>query len=99
LNKITQPFDQSQKTATTELVYDITISKGTGMRSNPNEQYLGIDSSVALLNGKMNSSHMAKSLPAGGNILYMDGHADWRKFTDMHDPAWMQWQNVKYFWF
>ena len=29
------------------------------------------------------TSHLNGSLPAGGNILYVDGHADWRKFTEM----------------
>jgi prepilin-type processing-associated H-X9-DG protein len=26
---------------------------------------------------------MEKSVPAGGNILFLDGHVSWRKFRDM----------------
>jgi prepilin-type processing-associated H-X9-DG protein len=46
----------------------------------------------------MNSSHMGRGTPAGGNVLFMDGHVEWRKFVNMQDPAPLMWQ-VKTFWF
>jgi prepilin-type N-terminal cleavage/methylation domain-containing protein/prepilin-type processing-associated H-X9-DG protein len=33
--------------------------------------------------GKHNSPHMAKNLPAGGNLAMLDGHVEWRKFNFM----------------
>jgi prepilin-type processing-associated H-X9-DG protein len=29
------------------------------------------------------SNHLRRDLPAGGNVLYLDGHAAWRPFSDM----------------
>ena len=34
------------------------------------------------------SAHLYGSTPDGGNILFMDGHADWRPYTQMHVRAW-----------
>jgi prepilin-type N-terminal cleavage/methylation domain-containing protein/prepilin-type processing-associated H-X9-DG protein len=34
--------------------------------------------------GEMPSAHMHGAKPDGGNILFMDGHAEWRPLTDMH---------------
>jgi prepilin-type processing-associated H-X9-DG protein len=31
----------------------------------------------------VNTAHMQSSLPAGGNIGFLDGHIEWRKFPDM----------------
>jgi prepilin-type N-terminal cleavage/methylation domain-containing protein/prepilin-type processing-associated H-X9-DG protein len=28
--------------------------------------------------------HLNKNLPSGGNVLFLDGHAQWRKFADMY---------------
>ena len=30
------------------------------------------------------SPHLSKNIPAGGNVLFLDGHAQWRKFADMY---------------
>jgi prepilin-type N-terminal cleavage/methylation domain-containing protein/prepilin-type processing-associated H-X9-DG protein len=45
---------------------------------------------------KHGTSHMLKGKPEGGNILFMDGHVDWRPFKDMKLRA--QSGNVQ-FWF
>jgi hypothetical protein len=44
-----------------------------------------------------NSSHMKKSIPAGGKIMYMDCHVEWRNFQDMQ--MWGQWSNSRNNWF
>jgi prepilin-type processing-associated H-X9-DG protein len=31
----------------------------------------------------VNTAHMEGSLPAGGNIAFLDGHIEWRKFPEM----------------
>ena len=41
-----------------------------------------------------NSSYMAKSLPGGENILFMDQHVEWRRFQDM--KAWGQLSNNRW---
>lgn len=33
----------------------------------------------------MGTNHMAGDKPAGGNIGFLDGHASWRHFDDMHE--------------
>ena len=30
------------------------------------------------------SAHVSGKLPIGGNLLMLDGHAEWRKFESMH---------------
>ena len=30
------------------------------------------------------TAHLDKTMPAGGNVGMLDGHAEWRKFMDMH---------------
>jgi prepilin-type N-terminal cleavage/methylation domain-containing protein/prepilin-type processing-associated H-X9-DG protein len=37
--------------------------------------------------GQMPSAHMHGSTPDGGNILFMDGHVDWRPLSEMHRRA------------
>jgi prepilin-type processing-associated H-X9-DG protein len=44
-----------------------------------------------------NASHMGKGAPAGGNIMFMDGHAEWRRFVDMQ--MWGKWSNGRNIWF
>jgi prepilin-type N-terminal cleavage/methylation domain-containing protein/prepilin-type processing-associated H-X9-DG protein len=63
----------------TELIADFTVYRATigGVQyselQNPNgPQYPTI-----------NSAHMDGHLPAGGNIAFLDGHIEWRKFPQM----------------
>ena len=53
--------------------------------SNPNAPYdfvTGI-STANITGGFHRPAHMQKSLPAGGNLLYLDSHVAWKKFKDM----------------
>jgi prepilin-type N-terminal cleavage/methylation domain-containing protein/prepilin-type processing-associated H-X9-DG protein len=67
----------------TEIAADIVISSGTGNRNT--DQFVGVPStapSTILPNG-YRASHLSGKRPTGGNILFQDGHMDWRIFQDM----------------
>jgi prepilin-type N-terminal cleavage/methylation domain-containing protein/prepilin-type processing-associated H-X9-DG protein len=99
--KITQPYTNMYSVATAEMVSDVVVSSGpqSGPATNPNTQtFHNITSTNPTeLPGGYNSSHMAKGLPAGGNILFMDCHAEWRRFQDMQ--MWGAWSNGRNNWF
>jgi prepilin-type processing-associated H-X9-DG protein len=44
------------------------------------------------------SGHMEKNVPGGGNILYLDSHAGWRRFSAMH-PWYDCVDRTVHFWF
>jgi prepilin-type N-terminal cleavage/methylation domain-containing protein/prepilin-type processing-associated H-X9-DG protein len=98
LNKITRPFTNTFSVSTTEMVTDLVPSTGTGTRS---DSFVGVSSTIPPVNaaGGMNSNHMKKSLPAGADILFMDGHVEFRNFRDMNNNAWSMWTNTRYNWF
>jgi prepilin-type N-terminal cleavage/methylation domain-containing protein/prepilin-type processing-associated H-X9-DG protein len=64
-----------------ELGADCTISVGAGATAN----YTSIPISVPIGTGQktVRSPHLDGNVPAGGNILYLDGHVAWRKFSSM----------------
>jgi prepilin-type N-terminal cleavage/methylation domain-containing protein/prepilin-type processing-associated H-X9-DG protein len=98
LNKITRPFTNSFSVANTEMVTDIIISTGNGTLS---DTFVGVTSAMPEVqaSGGMNGNHMAKKLPAGSDILFMDGHVEWRRFRDMNNPAWGVWSGGRFNWF
>ena len=57
-----------------ELVFDATISEGN--------DFINVSSTSGII-PVHRSAHMEKSQPAGGNILFKDGHVEWRKFKEM----------------
>ncbi len=81
--------------ADTELVTDVVVSEGAGTSA---DKFTGVYTvnPTELPNG-YNSSHMARSVPGGGNILFMDQHIGWRRFKEM--KAWGQWTNSRWNWF
>jgi prepilin-type N-terminal cleavage/methylation domain-containing protein/prepilin-type processing-associated H-X9-DG protein len=101
LTKITQVYTNLYGPSTTELVTDVVISEGpqTGPTTNPNTQKWRdvISTNPNELPNGYNSSHMGKGLPAGGNIMFMDGHVEWRRFQDMQ--MWGAWSNGRNIWF
>ncbi|HEY2081225.1 MAG TPA: prepilin-type N-terminal cleavage/methylation domain-containing protein [Verrucomicrobiae bacterium] len=101
LTKITQAYTNLYGTAGTELVADVVISQGpaSGPTTNPNTQQWRnvISTNPTELPGGYNSSHMSKNLPAGGDIMFMDGHVEWRRFQDMR--MWGTWSNSRNEWF
>ena len=62
------------------IVADATLSRGNNERDRTQNNYTQVrggwvkDHSSPHLNGQM---------PAGGNVLYMDMHVDWKRFDDM----------------
>ena len=99
--KITQPYTNLYPVSTAEMVSDVVVSEGSqsGPNTNPNSQkFLHVVSTNPgeLVNG-YNASHMGKGIPAGGNILFMDCHAEWRTFKSMQ--MWGQWSNSRNIWF
>jgi prepilin-type N-terminal cleavage/methylation domain-containing protein len=93
--KMGRPFTNTYTATDTELVTDIVVSEGAGKTTDKFKQVYTVNP-TELPNG-YNSSHMAKNLPGGGNILFMDEHVDWRRFRDM--KAWGQWSNSRWNWF
>src|SRR5215472_11244161 len=87
LVKLTTPYTNLYNVATSEMVTDVTPSEGAG---DLNDKFKGVYTSnpTELPNG-YNASHMSGAVPAGGNILFMDNHAEWRPFKQMH--CWGDW--------
>jgi prepilin-type processing-associated H-X9-DG protein len=95
LAKITQPFTNLFSVATTEMVTDVVPSEGAGTLS---DKFAGVyTSNPTELPKGYNASHMAGKMPAGGNILFMDNHVEWRKFRQMQ--CWGNWSNNRHMWF
>jgi len=62
--------------SSTEVIADATIFlNGLGGRTYMNLAAAG--------GSKVGSAHMQGTIPAGGNIMFLDGHVDWRKFLQM----------------
>ncbi len=103
LNKISTPFTNVYNLATTEMVSDAVISQGTftaGMlgANATGQTYIGVfTSNLQELPQKYRSNHMSGGVPAGGNILFMDCHVEWRSFKFMQ--MWGAWSNQRNHWF
>jgi prepilin-type N-terminal cleavage/methylation domain-containing protein len=95
LIKLGTIFSRRFTVAGTEMVTDLVISEGNGTR---NDKFRAVyTSNPTELPKGYNSNFMAGSLPAGGNILFMDSHAAWRQFQGM--TAWGSWSHQRRFWF
>ena len=95
LVKLTVPYTNLYSLATTELVTDCVPSEGSGTL---NDKFVNVyTSNPAELPRGYNASHMGGNLPAGGNILFMDNHVEWRKFRQMQ--CWGDWSNSRHMWF
>jgi prepilin-type N-terminal cleavage/methylation domain-containing protein len=101
VTKITRSYTNLYSPAQTELVSDVVVSSGaqSGPTTSPtSQQFLGVVSTnpTELPRG-YNASHMKKSVPAGGTIMFMDSHVEWRNFQAMQ--MWGQWSNSRNVWF
>ena len=66
----------------TELIADVTLSYPNAARFDGIARYYDVDR----LRGDIisyTSAHLRDLRPQGGNVLFMDGHVDWRPFADM----------------
>ncbi len=103
LTKISTPFTNLYNPSTTEMVSDTVITSGTftagvsGQNATGQTYYQITSSNPTELPYGYNSSHMTGKMPAGGNILFMDCHVEWRNFKTMQ--MWGAWSNNRNNWF
>jgi prepilin-type N-terminal cleavage/methylation domain-containing protein/prepilin-type processing-associated H-X9-DG protein len=62
------------------VVADATLSEGANELNRERNRYTRIQGGSVVLH---DSPHLAGKLPSGGNLLMLDGHAEWRKFQKM----------------
>lgn len=62
------------------IIADGTISNGGNEVDRTKNRYSGIRGGWSKPHA---TAHLDGRLPAGGNLLYLDGHAQWRRFKDM----------------
>ena len=67
--------------ASTELVLDATLSDGSNAETASFLEVRGGTYSRWQIFDRTN--HIRRERPEGGNILFVDGHLDWRPFTEM----------------
>jgi prepilin-type N-terminal cleavage/methylation domain-containing protein/prepilin-type processing-associated H-X9-DG protein len=82
--------------AATELCGDVTPSLGDPP-SGPYD-FLHVPNSGMGMSQLVHSGHMQGNRPAGGNMLFLDGHAAWRPFKEMH-PWYDCVDRTVHFWF
>jgi prepilin-type processing-associated H-X9-DG protein len=61
------------------IVADGTLSNGSNEKERTKNTYIGVDGGWA----GHRAPHLAGKIPAGGNLLMLDGHSEWRKFDKM----------------
>lgn len=62
------------------VVADATLSAGNNETMRRLNRYVKIQGGSRVIH---DSAHVTGSYPDGGNLLFLDGHADWRKFDRM----------------
>lgn len=62
------------------LAADGTLSNQGNLNDRSRNQYTGVRGGWSKPH---DSPHMSGRLPSGGNLLFLDGHAEWRKFNKM----------------
>ena len=73
----------AQSTSERVIMADAVISKP----HNADEAHRWLNSYVNVKGGyrKLHqTAHLNGTMPVGGNVAMLDGHAEWRKFSDMH---------------
>ena len=79
-------FSDMKNTGNAEMVLDATISTGTSRDETVNTFVEVPGGSSAWLGAKAydRTNHVKRNvIPAGGNIVFADGHVDWRSFNEM----------------
>ncbi len=80
--------------SSTEIVADVTPIQGTP----PGPYTYSAPNSGMGMTELCHSGHMEKNLPAGGNILFLDSHAAWRRFREVR-PWYDCNDRTVHFWF
>jgi hypothetical protein len=88
--RVTPTGTVKQSVSEAVLAADATLSNGADTVNRGNNSYTGV---VGIDPANPHSSpHLNGKLPAGGNLIFLDSHAEWRKFPQMTvrttgDPA------------
>ena len=67
--------DPARPPSSSELAADVVLSL--------NGNYADVPSTALPPTTRQRTSHLEKSLPAGGNILFVDSHVEWRAYKNM----------------
>jgi len=70
-------FNSNTNASDAELIADVILSRGTA-------DFVGVPSGLTQ-SGLHTNPHLEKGRPAGGNALYLDGHAQWRPFKRIRE--------------
>jgi prepilin-type N-terminal cleavage/methylation domain-containing protein/prepilin-type processing-associated H-X9-DG protein len=81
----------TNKVTEMELIVDAIPSTGKNNFQAPN-------SGMGMGTTPSKAGHLKNSRPAGGNILFLDGHSGWRRLLDMNDSYHTNDRDVR-FWF
>ena len=60
---------------------DVTLSYNGSEINRAGNRYTGIQGGWSKLH---DTAHLIGKMPSGGNLLFLDGHSEWRKFQAMH---------------
>jgi len=84
--------------ATVELMADVTASDGPDRSQSDFTKATGGCWSRWQVYDRTNHLRKGKR-PAGGNVLFVDGHVDWRRFNEMeHRWFWQHYSNPCFWW-
>ena len=83
IEKITDKTDRSTPAELT-LMSDITLSQ-TGSRSWANKNFITIRGGYQGGRAAHGTTHRSGDRPIGGNVMFLDGHVEWRNFDSMKD--------------
>ena len=67
-----------------ELITDVVLSANNMLPISPADNFNNVQGSFRLTHL---SAHLKKGVPYGGNIVYKDGHAQWKKFNASNSNA------------
>jgi prepilin-type N-terminal cleavage/methylation domain-containing protein len=94
LTKLSKPFSSADSVSSAEMITDTSVSAEDDKSWGPT----AVTSTTGIIKG-YNSNHLKGSgvLPAGGNILALDCHVEWRRFIGM--KPWVDWTGHAHYWF
>lgn len=95
LRKTSQSWTNTVSLSDSELVTDVTLQE-----SGANGAFTGLPSNHKEIKNGYSSAHLEGAEPAGGNILFQDGHVGWREFRAMKTRVkWTDSNGTKLEWF
>jgi len=80
-----------KRPASTELIADVTLSDGP---DRDTASFTEVEGGLLGWGVYDRTNHLKKGRPIGGNILFLDGHGEWRDFEQME----MRWADPYHWW-